>query len=122
MVDQNVQGQIAAGLYTSKGYAQDTFNRLKTEGVSELDIALVVLREIAPVPATSEPELAALSVDPLVLGNVRKTFARFIRNGETAVLVNVPTIEDAQFVTGIMLLYAPVTVEILQAGATAPTE
>jgi hypothetical protein len=45
-----------------------------------------------------------LEVDPLVLGNVRETFARFIRKGETALLVSA---ETAQFATDIMPLYAP---------------
>lgn len=47
-------------------------NWLKTEGVPGRDIALEVLKPTGPIPPTVEAELEALSVDPLVLGNVRK--------------------------------------------------
>jgi len=106
-------GQIVVGLFDSKGYALDARNRLKTEGVPERLITLVVLREIAPIPATSDPELAMLEADPLILGDVRETFAAFIRNGETAVLVRAETAEDAQFATDVMKLYQPLAIEVL---------
>jgi hypothetical protein len=59
-------GQLVVGLYESKGYAQDARNRLHTEGVPHSDMALVVIRDTAPVPSSTQPELAALSVSPLI--------------------------------------------------------
>jgi hypothetical protein len=106
--------QIVVGLYESKGYAQDARNRLKTEGVPENMISLVVLHDIAPVPRTMDPELAMLEADPLVLGNVRDTFARFIKNGETAVLVRAETDEDVLFAHDVLALYAPLAIEVLK--------
>jgi hypothetical protein len=105
--------QIVIGLYESEGFARDVRNRLKTEGVAARDIALVVLHEIGPAPSTSGPELAALDADPLVLGNVRETFARFIRNGETAVLVRAEDEAEVGFASDIMALYEPVAIEVL---------
>jgi hypothetical protein len=105
--------QFVAGLYDSKGYALDARNRLHTEGVPARDIALVVLHDIDPLPPSLDPELAMLEADPLVLGNVRDTFARFIRNGETAVLVRAETAADVEFATDIMALYAPIAIELV---------
>ena len=51
------------------------------------DIARKVLKEVGPIPPSVQAELAALDVDPLVVGNARQSFAQFIRNGETAVFV-----------------------------------
>jgi hypothetical protein len=107
-------GQTVVGLFESKGYALDACHRLKTEGVPDADVTLAVLHEIGPVPRTSEPELAMLDADPLVLGNVRETFARFIRNGETAVLVRAETDEEAQFATDVMALFTPLAIERLK--------
>ncbi|HTZ38284.1 MAG TPA: hypothetical protein VMB84_19830 [Stellaceae bacterium] len=104
---------VVVGIFESKGYAQDARNRLRTEGVPEANMALTVLREVAPVPETTRPELAALSIDPLILGDVEKSFARFIRNGETAVLVQVADEGEAQFASDIMSLYAPLAIELL---------
>ena len=61
--------QNIVGLFESQGFALDARNRLKTEGVPERLISLVVLHDIAPAPRTSDPELAALEADPLVLGD-----------------------------------------------------
>jgi hypothetical protein len=106
--------EIVVGLFESKGYAQDARNRLHTEGVKLSDMSLVVLHDIAPVPeATREEELAALSVSPLVLGDVETTFARFIKNGETALLVPAETPEDVEFVSDIMALYDPLAIQTL---------
>ena len=107
--------QLVVGLYESKGYAQDARNRLHTEGVPFSETSLVVLHDIVPVPAsTAETELAALSADPLVLGDVQKTFARFIKNGETALIVSAATAVDVEFVTDILTLYDPLAVEVLE--------
>jgi hypothetical protein len=106
-------GQLVVGLYESRGYAQDARNRLHTEGVPHSDMALVVIHDIAPPPSSLEPELAALSVSPLILGDVEKTFVRFIKNGETAVIVSAPTAVDVEFVSDIMALYDPLAIEVL---------
>ena len=105
--------QIVVGIFESRGYAQDARNRLHTEGVPEADIAVVVLREIAPLPSSTESELAALSIDPLILGDVEKHYAQYIRNGESAVLVTAPTAADVQFALDVMALYSPIVVELL---------
>jgi hypothetical protein len=105
--------QTVVGLFESKGYAEDARNRLRTEGVPERDIAIVVLRDIDPVLSASEPELAALDVDPLMLGNMRETFSRFIRNDETAVLVRAASDEEVQFATDVMALFDPLATEVL---------
>ena len=108
--------QIVVGLYESKGYAQDAHNRLHTEGMPLSDMSLVVIHDIAPLPeATRRDELAPLSVSPLILGDVEKTFASFIRNGETAVIVNAATPVDVEFITDILTLYDPLAVEVLEA-------
>jgi hypothetical protein len=90
-------GQIVVAVFESRGIALDAYHRLHTEGVPKADTALRVLKEIGPVPATMEPELAALEVDPLVFGNVQETFAPYIRNGETAVLVRAYSDAEVEF-------------------------
>ena len=111
---QMIVGQVVAGLYEAKGYALDAYNRLHTEGVPHSDMALVVIHDIAPVPnAVREEELVALSVSPLILGDVERTFARFIKNGETAVIVSAPTAVDVEFVTDILSLYDPLAIELI---------
>jgi hypothetical protein len=59
-----------------------------------------------------QPELAALDVDPLVIGNARETFARFIRNGETAVFVRALDDEQVEFATDVLKLYLPIAIEV----------
>lgn len=107
--------EIVVGLFESEGLARDARNRLHTEGVSLSEMSIVVLHEIAsPPPASTQAELAALSVDPLVLGDVEETFASYVKNGETAVLVEAATPADAQFASQIMKLYDPLAIEVLQ--------
>jgi hypothetical protein len=107
--------QMIVGLFESEGLARDARNRLHTEGVPLGQMSVLVLHDIAaPPPASTQAELAALSVDPLVLGDVEKTFATFIKNGETAVLVEAGTPADAEFATDIMTLYDPLAIEVLQ--------
>src|ERR1700722_7357930 len=109
--------QIVVGLYESKGYGQRPHNRLHTEGVPLGEMSLIVIHDIAPLPeATREEELAALSVSPLIFGDVEKTFASFIKNGETAVIVSAATPVDVEFITDILTLYEPLSVEVLEAG------
>lgn len=106
--------QIVVGIFDSRGYAQDARNRLHTEGVAESDMSIVVLREIAPPPDSTRSELAGLSVDPLILGDVEKSYAHYIRNGETAVLVRAETDADVRFAIDVMTLFTPIAVEILK--------
>jgi hypothetical protein len=112
--------QFVVGLFESKGIAEDACNRLKYEGVPPENISLLLLHEVAsPVPATVTPELEALSVDPLVVGDVRETYAPFIRNGETALFVKAPSEADVDFAADIIKLYAPIKIRVVAAGEGA---
>ncbi|MGE3282137.1 MAG: hypothetical protein AB7O13_14130 [Alphaproteobacteria bacterium] len=106
--------KFVVGLFSSKGIAEDACNRLRTEGVPAHDIALLVLRQTAPASEveTVQDELAALAVDPLVVGNARDTFAPFIRNGETAVFVRAHSEADVELAAGTIRQYAPVRVQV----------
>lgn len=110
--ESGAAARLVIGLFQSNGIAEDAVHRLITEGVSPADIAHRVLKEVGPIPPTSVPELAALDVDPLVVGNARETFARYIRNGETAVFVRSLTNEQVEFATDILKLYLPIAIEI----------
>lgn len=103
--------RLVIGLFHSSGIAEDAVHRLITEGVAPRDIAYRVLKEVGPVPPTSQPELAALEVDPLVVGNIRQTFASFIRNGETAVFVRAMTDEQVEMAADVLQQYVPIAVE-----------
>jgi hypothetical protein len=107
--------RLVIGLFRSSGIAEDAVHRLVTEGVAPANIGHRVLKEIGPVPPLLEPELAALQVDPLVVGNARETFARFIRNGETAVFVRALSDEEVEFATGVLQLFLPIAIEVLPA-------
>ncbi len=89
--------QLVVGLFPSSGIAEDARNRLRTEGVPGSQIALKVLTPAAPLHPTATPELEALSVNPLILGNVQETFARFVHNGETVVCVRAASDEQVEF-------------------------
>jgi hypothetical protein len=106
--------KLVVGLFESEGIARDARNRLHTEGVSLADMSIVVLHDIAaPPPASVKSELAALTIDPLILGDVEAAFAEYIKNGETAVIVEAPTAVDAQFASEVMALYDPLAIEAL---------
>lgn len=105
--------RIVIGLFQSGGIALDAYHRLRTEGVPATRLAYKVLKEIAPIPAVTQPELEALEVDPLVLGDARHSFARFIRNGETAVFVHTMTDDEVELALDTLKLYAPVATETL---------
>jgi hypothetical protein len=111
-VESGITMRLVIGLFHSSGIAEDAVHRLITEGVAPQDIAHRVLKEVGSIPPTLQPELAALEVDPLVIGNARKTFARFIHNGETAVFVRVRSDEQIEFATDVLKLYLPVAIEI----------
>jgi hypothetical protein len=122
-VESHTAARLVIGLFHSSGIAEDAVHRLITEGVAPRDIAHRVLKEARPILPVLQPELAALQVDPLVIGNARESFARFIRNGETVVLVR--ALDDAQveFATDVLKLYLPITIEFvpLPEGPQAPT-
>jgi hypothetical protein len=111
---------LVVGLFPSSGIALDAVHRLITEGVAPRNIAHRVLKEVGPIPSTLEPEFAALEVDPLVIGNARQTFARFIRNGETAVFVQAQTDEEVEFAATTIKQYAPITIEVIPLAESLP--
>lgn len=104
---------IVVGLFHSSGIALDAVHRLITEGVGPQEIARKVLKEVGPIPPPVQAELAALDVDPLVVGNARQSFARYIRNGETAVFVRVSSEEQIEFATDVLKQYLPITIEVV---------
>ncbi|MGH7045993.1 MAG: hypothetical protein ACREE2_06335 [Stellaceae bacterium] len=113
--------RLVVGLFESSGVALDAYHRLRTEGVSASRLAYHVLKEIGPPPAVLQPELQALQIDPMVLGDARHTFASFIHNGETAVFVDVADDTEATFAADILKLYVPVAVEIVSGPGPSST-
>ena len=113
--------QFVVGLFESRGIAEDAFNRLKHEGVPAQSISLLLLHQFASsVPQAVTPELEALSVDPLVLGDVRETYAPLISNGETALFVKAASEPEVDFAAAIIKLYAPIRIRVVAAGEGAP--
>jgi hypothetical protein len=112
-VESPAATRLVIGLFHSSGIAEDAVYRLITEGVAPQDIAHRVLKETGPIPLVLQPELAALELDPLVIGNARESFARFIRNGETAVFVRALSDEQVGFATDVLKLYLPMTIEVV---------
>ena len=105
--------RLVIGLFHSSGIAEDAVHRLITEGVAPQNIAHRVLKEAGRISPVLQPELAALEVDPLVIGNARESFAQYIRNGETAVFVRVLDDEQVEFATDVLKLYLPITIEVV---------
>jgi hypothetical protein len=105
---------IVVGLFQSRGVAEDAGNRLRTEGVPEGRIAVKTLQETGPVPKTVEAGLAALSLDPLLFGDVRRTFVDHIHNGETAVMVGADSTGEIDFARETLSQYGPLAVEIFE--------
>ena len=112
-MESSTPTRLVIGLFHSSGIAEDAVHRLITEGVAPRDIAHRVLKETGPVLPVLQPELAALDVDPLVIGNARQSFVRFIRNGETAVFVRAVDDEQVEFATDVLKLYLPMTIEVV---------
>jgi len=112
-----MEPSLVVGLSRSSGIAEDARNRLKTEGVPAREIAVTVLNPAAPVLPTAAPELEALSVDPLIFGNVRETFAKFIRNGETVASVRAVTDEAAEAAAETLRQYSPIAIELVPLSA-----
>ena len=112
-MESSTSARLVIGLYQSSGIAEDAVHRLITEGVAARDIAHRVLKEAGPIPPVLQPELAALDVDPLVIGNARQNFVRLIRNGETAVFVRALNDEQVEFASGVLKLYLPIRIEVV---------
>jgi hypothetical protein len=114
-----MEPQLVVGLFPSSGIAEDARNRLKAEGVPGSEIALAMLQPTAPLLPEAGPELEALSLDPLIFGNVRETFAEFIRNGEAVVAVHAATDLEAEFATQTLRQYSPIAIELVPLAAGA---
>lgn len=112
--------KFVVGLFESKGIAEDAVNRLKTEGVPARDILLLLLHETAPLPVAMTPEIEALSVDPLVIGDVRNTYAPFIHNGETALFVRTQGEAEVDLAVATIQLFAPIKIRVVEGGEGAP--
>jgi len=112
-VESHAAARLVIGLFHSSGVAEDAVHRLITEGVTPQNIAHRVLKEVGPIPPVLQPELAALDVDPLIIGNARESFARFIRNGETAVFVRAVDDEQVEFASDVLKLYLPIAIEVV---------
>jgi hypothetical protein len=108
--------KFVVGLFQSKGIAEDACNRLKYEGVPASDISLLLLHEVTPLPQAVSAEIEALSVDPLMLGNVRKTYAPYIRNGETAVFVRTHSENEVDLAVATLRQYAPIRIRVTATG------
>ncbi len=109
--------KFVVGLFESNGIAEDAINRLRYEGVPDSDIFAMLLRETAPLPGAAAPAVEVLSVDPLILGHVRETYAPFIRNGETAVFVRAQSEAEVDLAIDTIRQYAPIKIKVV-----APTE
>jgi hypothetical protein len=109
--------KFVVGLFQSKGIAEDAINRLKYEGVPPEYISELLLQEIAPLPQAVEPAIDALSVDPLIVGNVRETFAPHIHNGETAIFVRAHSEDEVDLAVGTIRQYSPIKIKVV-----TPTE
>ncbi|HTV89181.1 MAG TPA: hypothetical protein VME41_09205 [Stellaceae bacterium] len=105
--------KFVVGLFESKGTAEDAVNRLKTEGLPARDITLMMLRETAPKPAVVTAELAAFEVDPFVVGDVQRTYAPYIHNGETAVFVRAHEEREADLAVSTIRQYAPIKIRVV---------
>ena len=60
-----------------------------------------------------------MSLDPLIFGNVRETFAEFTRNEETVVAVHATTDQEAEFATQTLRQYSPIAIELVPLAAGA---
>jgi hypothetical protein len=105
--------QLVVGLFPSSGIGLDAFHRLRTEGFPPSRLAHRVLKEVGPPPPNVQIELEMLALDPLVLGDVRRTFARFIHNGETVVFVSAADGDEAQSAADILRLYQLLAIETM---------
>ena len=113
--------RIVVGVFESEGIAEDARNRLTTEGVPAGDIVLKVLKEIGPIPEVMEPELDVGFLGPVILGNFRESFARYIRNGETLVCIQASSDEQVELAVDTLKQYAPLEVKIVPSTVASDT-
>jgi hypothetical protein len=111
--------EFVVGLFQSKGIAEDACNRLRTEGVPDELVSLLVLHDIAPMPQVLSPAVEALSIGPMVIGDVRNTFAPFIHNGETVIFVAVESEADIEQAVYTIRQYSPVKISVVAAAEGA---
>jgi hypothetical protein len=114
--------KFVVGLFQSQGIAEDACNRLRYEGVPPEDVSQLLLHETAPLPGAMTPEIEALSFDPLVVGNVRETYAPFIHNGETAVFVRAHTEAEVDLAINTIRQYAPIKVKVVTPSEGQPLD
>ena len=114
--------KFVVGLFQSQGIAEDACNRLIYEGVPAEYVSQLLLHETAPLPGAMTPEIEALSVDPLVVGNVRESYAPFIRNGETAVFVRAHSEDEVDLAIGTIRQYAPIKIKVVTPSEGEPLD
>jgi hypothetical protein len=105
--------EFVIGLFHSRGIAEDACNRLRTEGVPDRHVALRTLRATTEVPPVVDAELSALTVDPMIWGNVRENYVDYISNGETVVMVRTETALEAEVATDVLKMFEPMLVELV---------
>jgi len=78
-------------------------------------MSLKVLKETAPLLPSRQEELNTLSLDPIfdILGGLRHDYVRFIRNGETALIVRGLTRDGAEDVARILGFFEPLRVDMI---------
>lgn len=114
--------KFVVGLFQSKGIAEDAINRLKYEGVPPEYMSELLLHETAPLPQAMEPEIEALSVDPMVVGNVRESYAPFIHNGETAVFVRAHDEAEVELAVDTIRQYSPIKIKVVTPAEGQPLD
>ena len=112
--------KFVVGLFESRGIAEDAVNRLKYEGVPADHISLLLMHETTAVPAAVTPELAALEVDPFIIGDVRESYAPLIHNGETALFVRTHSEDQVDLAVAAIRQYAPIKIKVAASGEGAP--
>ena len=116
MTDSTSSAVTVVGLFRDRGSAENARNRLKTEKLASEDrMSLKVLKETAPLPPSTQEELDTLSLDPIfdILGGLRHDYVRFIRNGETALIVRGLTRDGAEDVARILGFFEPLRVDMI---------
>ena len=68
-----------------------------------------------------EPELDAGFLGPMILGNFRKDFAHYIRNGETLVCIQASSDERVELAVDTLKQYAPLEVKVMPNRGTSNT-
>jgi hypothetical protein len=109
--------RLVVGLYAGIGVALDAYHRLHTEGFPETRLGYQILAEGGPAPPSVGVEPPLLEIEPKVLDDARRSLARLLQNGATAVFVQIEDDADADAATDILGLYAPLAVETLLSGA-----